>query len=100
MAKWAAGRGYTGRPRPEGDRRGQAAAARYDNETAIDDLGRSLALLPADDHAARYAALLAREDVYHLRRCAPLMHWRSGITDVRSRRHCAAERRRLRKPYT
>jgi adenylate cyclase len=45
---------------------GEQAAARYANPEAIGYLGRALELTSNDDHAARYALLLAREKVYDL----------------------------------
>jgi DNA-binding SARP family transcriptional activator/predicted ATPase len=44
---------------------GQRAAAQYANEEAVRHLSRALALTPEAEHEARYALLLAREQVYH-----------------------------------
>jgi tetratricopeptide (TPR) repeat protein len=44
---------------------GERAAAQYANEEAAGHLSRALALTPEAEHEARYALLLAREQVYH-----------------------------------
>ncbi|MGD8624776.1 MAG: BTAD domain-containing putative transcriptional regulator, partial [Anaerolineae bacterium] len=44
---------------------GERAAAQYANEEAVRHLSRALALTPEAEHEARYALLLAREQVYH-----------------------------------
>jgi hypothetical protein len=47
-------------------RAGQHAAAQYANDTAVACLSRALELTPADDVAARFELLLARERIYDL----------------------------------